>query len=138
MGQRLVILKMNNMNLQEQINRIQSMMGVINENKLTDFFHKRFDKIFDELELIKTENDLYQYNWVNNDGKKVFERNNWGMFWIYGCDEYYYLKIAPKTAGLSFFEFQEILINYLNNKYATEFGDKKPLKETGSEICDEY
>ena len=113
-------------------------MGVINENKLTDFFHKRFDKIFDELELIKTENDLYQYNWVNNDGKKVFERNNWGMFWIYGCDEYYYLKIAPKTAGLSFFEFQEILINYLNNKYATEFGDKKPLKETGSEICDEY
>jgi hypothetical protein len=50
MGQRLVILKMNNMNLQEQINRIHEMMGVINENKLTDFFHKRFDKIFDELE----------------------------------------------------------------------------------------
>ena len=32
MGQRLVILKMNNMNLQEQINRIHEMMGVISED----------------------------------------------------------------------------------------------------------
>lgn len=124
--------------LSEQSNRIKSMMGVINENKLTNFFHKRFDKIFDGLELIKTENNLHQYNWVNNDGKKVFERNNWGRFWIYGCDEYYHLKIAPKSAGLSFIEFQEILINYLNNKYSTQFGDEKPLKEIGNETCDEY
>ena len=137
------------MNLQEQISRIQSMMGVINENestdffyknfdKLIDFFYKNFDKVFDELNLINTENHLHQYNWIDNNGKKVFQRNHWGMFWIYGCDKYYDLKIFPKMTGLSFIHFQKILIDYLNNKYKTQFGDEKPLKQIGNENCEEY
>jgi hypothetical protein len=96
------------MNLQEQISRIQSMMGFINEDKKTDLIYKQFDKVFDGLELIKTEKDIHQYNWVDSNSNKVFERNHWGKFWIYGCDEYEYLNLVPrKILGLSYEQFKE-------------------------------
>jgi len=125
------------MNLQEQISRIQSMM-VINEDKKYDHLKNHFDKIFDNLELVKTEYDIHQYNWINKDGKKIFERNHWGTFWIYGCDEYSTLSLLPKIMELSFEEFEEKLIKYLNNRYKKQFGDEKPLKVVGNENCDEY
>lgn len=122
----------------ESTNKIHEMVGVISENNILNFFHNKFNKIFDKLELIKTEDNLHQYNWIDNDGKKVFERNHWGMFWIYGCDEYYRLKNIPKMAGLSFLEFENILIEYLNNRYNVQFGDEKPLQNIATEVCDEY
>ena len=125
------------MNLQEQIYRISEMMGVLNEDRLSSFIHKYFDKVFDDLVLIsKYEDHPQQMDWINKDGKKIFERNTWGRFWIYGCDEYNELKRIPETIQLSYHKFQELLIDYLNNRYSNEFGEK-PLKDMGNERCEE-
>ena len=124
------------MNLQEQISRMKSMMGFINEDNKTDLIYKNFDKVFDGLELIKTEKDIHQYNWVDSNGNKIFERNHWGMFWIYGCDEYEYLNLVPrKMLGFSYEQFEEELLNYLNNRYSKEFGEERPLRNIGNENC---
>jgi hypothetical protein len=124
------------MNLQEQIQRIQEMMGLINEGKLESYLIKRYDKIFDELELVRTYDDVHQYNWINPQGEIVFERNNWGVFWVYNCVIYKDLYEIPKFIGISFEQFEKILINYLNNKYKEQF-NKKPLKNIGNERCEE-
>lgn len=117
--------------------KIQEM--IISEDKKYDFLINRFDKIFKKLELVRKYDDIFQYDWVTENGKKIFERNHWGMFWIYGCDEYDNLKVIPKMMELSFYEFEKILIGYLNNKYKTQFGDEKPLKEIGASVhCDDY
>jgi hypothetical protein len=124
------------MNLQEQISRIQSMMGFINEDKKTDLIYKNFDNVFDNLKLIKTEKDIHQYNWVDSNDTLIFERNHWGVFWIYGCDEYEYLNLVPrKMMRFSYEEFEKILINYLNNRYSKEFGEERPLRNIGNENC---
>jgi hypothetical protein len=126
------------MNLQEQISRIQSMMGVINEDKKTDFIYKHLDNVFDKLELVKTENDVHQYNWVDSNGDKVFERNHWGMFWIYDCDEYEKLNfVLRKVLSFSYEQFEKELLKYLNNRYSKEFGEERPLIEIGNENCPE-
>jgi len=126
------------MNLQEQISRIQEMMELINENKLNSFIFKHFDKVFNNLRLVKTEDDYYHYDWINESGEIIFERNHWGTFWIYGCDEYSYLGLAPRMLRLTYDEFEEVLIEYLNKKYLLEFGEEKPLKGLGNENCSDY
>jgi len=126
------------MNLQEQISKMKSMMGVINEDKKTDFIYKNFDKVFDKLKLIKTMDDVYQYNWLDKNGDKVFERNHWGMLWIYNCDEYDYLKTIPKMLDYSDEQFEKELLYYLNNRYSKEFGDKRPLRLISSEECFDF
>jgi hypothetical protein len=117
------------MKLQEQIVRIQSMMGVISEDRKIDTLDKYFDKFFDSFDLIKTETKLKQYDWVNGDGKKVFERNDWGTFWVYDCDVYSDLLIISKMMMLNHDEFESSLISYLNSKYIGEFGIKFPIKK---------
>ena len=113
------------------------MMGVLNEDRLSSFIHKYFDKVFDDLVLTyEYEDHPQQIDWINKDGKKIFERNTWGRFWIYGCDEYNELKHIPETIQLSYHKFQELLIDYLNNRYSNEFGEK-PLKDIGNERCEE-
>ena len=116
--------------------KIQEM--IISEDKKYDFLINRFDKIFKKLELVRKYDDIFQYDWVTENGKKIFERNHWGTFWIYGCDEYSTLSLLPKIMELSFEEFEEKLIKYLNNRYKKQFGDEKPLKMVGNENCDEY
>jgi hypothetical protein len=125
------------MNQQKQIYRISEMMGVLNEDRLSSFIHKYFDNVFDDLALIsKYKDHPQQINWINKDGKKIFERNTWGKFWIYGCDEYNELKRIPETIQLSYNEFQELLIGYLNNRYSNEFGET-PLYHIGNERCED-
>ena len=132
------IIEYYNSNCQEIQEQLKQSM-IISEDKKYDYIKKSFDEIFDNLELVKTYDDIHQYDWVNKNGEKIFERNDWGVFWIYGCDEYDNLKIIPKMMELSFYEFQKILIGYLNNKYKTQFGDEKPLKEIGTSVhCDDY
>jgi hypothetical protein len=89
-------------------------------------------------ELVKTENDVHQYNWVDSNGDKVFERNHWGMFWIYDCDEYEKLKfVLRKVLSFSYEQFEKELLKYLNNRYSKEFGEERPLIEIGNENCPE-
>jgi hypothetical protein len=130
-------VNINKKNLDEQITKIQSIIGFINEDKKIDFIYNFFDNIFDELKLIKTMDDLYQYDWVDKNGDKVFERNHWGMLWIYNCDLYRNLKMMLRLLLNSNNEFLKELLNYLNNKYFKEFGEKKPLKDV-DEDCDYY
>lgn len=125
------------MKLQEQIVRINNIMGVISENKMSKFIYEEFDNFFDNLNLVKTEPDLYQFNWLNNDNKKVFERNNWGMLWIYDCDEFSNLHYLSNMFSLSNEEFKKELVTYINDRYKSEFGNK-PLQDISSEDCDDY
>jgi hypothetical protein len=125
------------MNLQEQIYRIQEMM-FINEGRLQPLVNRYYEKIFHNLTLKQTDKELpQQMNWYNEEGKKVFERNTWGMFWIYDCDLYYELKTLGKYMAFDYNEFEKSLTNFLNEKYSSEFGEK-PIKEIGNELCDSY
>ena len=126
-----------NMNLQEQINRIQSMI-FINESNAISFLNNSYDKVFDKLTPDFTYDvNTKQMEWYNEKGKKVFERNHWGMFWIYNCDLYSELSTVPKLMTFSFKDFEKSLIDYLNKRYETLFSDR-PLKEIGNEKCPEY
>jgi hypothetical protein len=121
--------------LTEQIKRILREEYDSKKTRLSNFIFARFDEVFDKLKLERTDDDVYQYNWYyKEDGKKVFERNHWGRFWIYDCTLYEELLIIPRSIGMSFEEFQSILISYLNNRYESEF-NHKPLKDIGNENC---
>jgi hypothetical protein len=111
-------------------------------DKLKSFIHKYFKKVFDGLTIISTygsdSDHPYQMDWVDGNGHKMFERNTWGKFWVYDCEMYDQLKYGAKIMSLSYEEFQELLIDYLNERYFNEFGSKQPLKEIGNEYCDDY
>jgi hypothetical protein len=67
------------MKLQEQLNRIQEMMGVIKESKRLEILKNELDEIFNNLtieRLSPNEPKLISYKWLDNDGKKVFEKNH--------------------------------------------------------------
>lgn len=113
------------------------MMGVISEDKKTMLIHKEFDKLFDRLNLVKTEPDLIQCNWVDENNEKIFERNNWGTLWIYGCDEFSDLFYLSDIFSLTKDEFEKELLNYLNERYKNEFAER-PIKKISSEDCEEY
>jgi hypothetical protein len=74
---------------------------------------------------------------LSKNGKKIFERNHWGMLWIYGCNEFLNIYYLKDIFSLSEDEFKTQLLDYLNEKYGDEFG-KKPLKSISSENCDDY
>ena len=125
------------MNLQEQIYRIQEMM-FINEGELQPIANRLYKEIFNNLTLRQTYEEFpQQMNWYNEKGKIVFERNTWGVFWIYDCYLWDELKTFGKYMAFDNNEFEESLINFLNKKHSSEFG-KKPLKEIGNENCDSY
>jgi hypothetical protein len=51
------------MNIQEQINRIQSMMWVIKESKKLEFLKDELDKLFNKLTIERIFPDLLAYKW---------------------------------------------------------------------------
>ena len=145
------------MKLQEQLNRIQSMMGTINESKLQKQFQDEIDSVgfisfmnqsklsieeitnvlkIKPIELIKeylddifnnltieriypNEPKLIVYQWFDDDGNKVFEKNHWGMFFI---KEFSFIKPIKSL------EYEKTLIDYLNTRYEEEF-DTQPIRE---------
>jgi hypothetical protein len=121
------------MNLTQTIRRILKEESDSRYKLLT----KVFDNVFDNLEIEKTEPNHIQLNWYDSKtGKKLFERNHWGRFWIYDCDVYNQLRInVIGYLGFPVDEFENILINYLNTKYTSKFGDRE-LKDVGNENCD--
>ena len=136
-GPMIVRLVKDNDELQEQIS-IRKSVILINESKSISLINKSYDDVFDKLTLKYIyEEDLKQMNWYDEKGKKVFERNHWGMFWVYDCELYRKLKFIPKLMSLSINDFQESLISYLNKRYKVKFSDR-PLKGLGNEKCVEY
>ncbi len=126
------------MNLQEQISRIHEMMLINESDKIKKIVDREFDNFFDNLELIKTEDNIHHYNWKTKDKKKIFERNHWGRFWIWGCDEWFDLKLIGIIFDLTYEEFEHKLLEYLNNKYKSQFGEENPLKDIRSESCYDF
>ena len=120
------------MNLQEQLNRIQEMMGVIKESKRLEILKNELDEIFNNLtieRLFPNEPKLISYKWLDNDGKKVFEKNHWGMFFIQEFDFIKPIKSLVKNfLSLTNEEYEKTLIDYLNTRYEKEF-DTQPILE---------
>ena len=120
------------MNLQEQINRIQEMMGTINESKRLKIIENELDDIFNNLtieRLYPNEPELIAYQWLDNDGNKVFEKNHWGNFFI---KEFEFIKpiksLLKNFLSLTNEKYEKTLIDYLNTRYEEEF-DTQPIRE---------
>jgi hypothetical protein len=121
------------MNLQQTIRRV---LWETKEEKINDFIYSRFDRIFDELDLVivfdkEFVNTMYG-KWYNKENEEVFHRNNWGMLWIGKCGPYRQLRTYSKAIGLDLDTFGKVLIEYLNKKYEEQFHNK-PLKSVGDE-----
>lgn len=124
------------MNLQEQLNRIQEMMGTLNESKRIKILKNELDDIFNNLtieRLYPNEPELIAYQWLDDDGNKAFEKNHWGMFFIEEFSFIKPIKSLVKNLSLTNEEYEKTLIDYLNTRYKEEF-DKKPIREIDKSI----
>jgi hypothetical protein len=125
------------MNLQEQLNRIQEMMGTINESKRLKILENELDEIFNNLtieRLFPNEPKLISYKWLDNDGNKVFEKNHWGMFFIQEFDFIKPIKsLVNNFLSLTNEEYEKTLINYLNTRYKEEF-ENRPILDIDKSI----
>ena len=117
------------MNLQETIRKV-----LLEEThvKIKRYIKEYFDEVFDKLNLIPKDEQLLM-DWVDEDGKKMFQRNWWGVFWINNCEIYRDLKNFTLLFSMNQEEFETNLLEYLNTKYEKEFKDR-PLED----IEDEY
>ena len=121
------------MNLQQTIRRV---LRETKEEKINDFIRSKFDRIFDELDLVIVfdkhfVNTMYG-KWYNKENEEVFHRNNWGVLWIGKCGPYRQLRTYSKAIGLDFETFEKVLVEYLNDRYKEQFHNK-PLKSVGDE-----
>lgn len=116
------------MNLQENIKKV-----LVEEThvKIKSYIKEYFDEVFDKLNLIPIDEELLM-DWVNADGKKMFQRNWWGKLWVENCEIYRDLKNFTLLFSMNQEEFETNLLEYLNTKYEKEFKDR-PLKEIGDE-----
>jgi len=121
------------MRLQQSIRRV---LKETREEKIKNFIYSKFDRIFDELDLVIVfdkhfVNTMYG-KWYNKENEEVFHRNDWGVLWIGKCGPYRKLRTYSKAIGLDLDTFWKVLIEYLNNKYEEQFHNK-PLKSVGDE-----
>jgi hypothetical protein len=121
--------------VEDEIKKFRDDKSIVTESKTNEFIKSKFDKVFNKLKLERTDDELCMYNWYyKGSDKKVFERNHWGRFWIYGCEEYKELLLVKKLLSISYEEFEKILIYYLNKRYDSQF-EEQPLKDIGNENC---
>jgi hypothetical protein len=120
------------MKLQETIRRI--LMEETKEHKVKSFMYSKFDKVFDGLNLdVEYGDKNYVYGkWYNQEDKVVFHRNDWGVLWVSECGPYRKLRAYSKSISLNLDEFNNLLIEYLNDKYSEKFKGKS-FKNVGDE-----
>jgi hypothetical protein len=120
------------MKLQETIRKV---LRETREEKVNKFIYSRFDRVFDELnlEVEYGENDYVYGKWYDKDKQEVFHRNSWGSFWILKCEPYRTLYAISKSVDFDDIEFNEILIEYLNDKYKEQFLNRT-FKSVGDEL----
>jgi hypothetical protein len=122
------------MSLQKTIRKV---LRETKEEKINDFIRSRFDRIFNELDLIivfdkQFVNTMYGKWYSKENDEEVFHRNDWGVLWILKCGPYRQLRTYSKAIGLDFETFEKVLIEYLNEKYKEKFHNK-PLKNVSDE-----
>jgi len=121
------------MNLQETIRKV---LRETKEEKIRSFLFSRFDRVFNELNL-EVEYDKEFVNtmygkWFNEKNDIIFHRNNWGALWVKDCDTYRKLRSYSISVLLNLEEFNNLLIEYLNDRYSNKFKGKI-LQKVGDE-----
>lgn len=118
---------------------IRKILKEEENSKIKLLIYNNFDKVFNNLDLVPIDDNLLM-DWIDKKGKKLFQRNWWGKFWINNCEVYRDLRRFTKLFSMSVEEFEIHLIEYLNEKYKGEF-ENRPLQEVGDEygcLEDEY
>ena len=113
------------MNLQETIRKV---LRETKEEKIRSFLFTRFDRIFNELNLVilydkKFVNTMYG-KWFNEEEEEVFHRNDWGILWVSDCTTYRKLRSYSSSLLLDLSEFEILLKEYLNERYGDKFKGK--------------
>ena len=52
--------------------------------------------------------------------------------------EYKYIITVPKAIDMEEGDFNNLLCDYINKRYKTEFGIEKPVRSVGNENCQSY
>lgn len=108
--------------------------NLVNDKGIFDLISVFFDRLFDNLE-VQENKDSEVFNWIDPKfGKKhtFFQKNYWGNFWVFSTDPkkldrpsgyttYKELQKYQKLFSLSDEDFDDLLIQYLNNKYGHLF-----------------
>jgi hypothetical protein len=126
MGKRLVKLKIDNMNLQENINRIQEMMGIINED--SNMEKMIFDIINEAVEGVDLYEDKGSLWLIFTDNKEwVIKLNKKGVLWY----NYYFFNSIFKYLSLDVVENQHYITEWVEDtikngvKYTWRWKSKK-------------
>jgi hypothetical protein len=115
MGKILVILKMDNMNLQENINRIQQMMGIINED--SNMEKMIFDIINEAVEGVDLYEDKGSLWLIFTDNKEwVIKLNKKGVLWY----NYYFFNIIFRYLSLDVVENQHYITKWVEDTIKNE------------------
>lgn len=110
------------------------LQNLVNNNEILRVISGFFDRSFDNLE-VQENKDSEVFNWIDPKfGKKYifFQKNYWGNFWVFSTDPkkldrpsgyktYKELQKYQKLFSLSDEDFNDLLIQYLNNKYGHLF-----------------
>ena len=131
------------MNLQENINRIKTIMEIDESQKMTSILYPLFDKVFNRFDVTKNEDSGY-ITWYDknltdkNDDNISLHKNWWGRFYIEDCNTYNELMDYKTFLSLKEDNFNDILKKYLNNRYKKIFLDR-PIQNIHYNYCgDDY
>lgn len=104
--------------------------NILREEVKPKILNEAFDKVFDKLK-VNDSGEMY-FKWIDSDNNEIFHRNHWGMLWVIDCDTYNNLRFYSQLFSMDIDEFNDYLIQYVNNRYKELFGDNL-IKSVGDE-----
>ena len=123
------------MDLQENISRIKTIMEIEEDtNSVSNILHSVFDEKLKSITATKDSNDYVVFKL---NGKKVFDKNYWGMLWVIDCDIFSNLLSYSRLLSIPVYEIKKNLIDYLNKKYSDVLGERI-IRDIGDDYCDEW
>jgi len=130
------------MNLQENIQRIKTIMEVDNTSKMNSILFPFFDKVFDRYDTTKDKDEYVRWYDENltdrNDDNISLHKTRWGGLYVGDCDVVNELKSYQTYLSINDEEFKNILKDYMNNKFQSIFIDR-PIEVIHFDYCsDDY
>ena len=91
-----------------------------------------FDKFFNKIEIVSDYDYAFDFNHVDRKtfGHATFYKNHWGNFFIDDCELYDEIYGFTILLSIENEVFENILMEYLNNRYREEFGTQPVRKIT--------
>lgn len=128
------------MNLQENISRIKQIMES-DSTKVKSILYPIFEKTFNQY-TISVDEDGY-VRWLKEDIEDPeedmpFHKNSWGRLWVEDCDAYKKLLSHARLLAMEEKELKSYLIDYLNQRYESEFSITNPIKAMGDDNCEDF